>query len=226
MLKRRIPNKGLIRDFAGRNGLAQAYRQVFQQLCGELHEPGRRACAIASAGHEEGRSSLAINLAEIAARETDGAVLLIDGDTENATLHQPFGAQASPGLSDVISGDVEPKSAIQSVGENGLRLLSCGSSPVSAVTLSESERVGTLLDEIRKQFAWVFIDTAPLLTEPGMAGFASRADGVLLAVRWAGTRSQLVTAAVDKLDAADARSVGVVLTQRSFVIPSYIYRRL
>ncbi len=107
MLRRRGKNKGLIRDFSSRNGLAQAHRQLFQQLSQQLPEATGRICAISSASSGEGRSTLALNLAHTAARESNKPVLLIDADTEAPSLHSAFDLSPGPGLSDVATGKAE-----------------------------------------------------------------------------------------------------------------------
>ncbi len=226
MLLKRVKNKGLIRDFTSRNGLAQAHRQLFQQVCQQLPEQNRRVCAMSSAGSGEGRSTLAINLARIAAKETSAPVLLIDADTEAPALYKVFDLSPGPGLSDVVADQATIDEALRPTGDSGVTILTHGNEPLGAVTLAESEKVATLLESLRSRFGWVFVDTAPLLNVPGAAAFARRADGVILAVRWSSTRAQLITQAGDKLDTAGANTLGVVLTQRCFVIPSYIYRRL
>lgn len=226
MLRWRPKNKGLIHNFDTRNGLVDAYHQLFQQLCQELHDRRSRFCAIASAGPGEGRSTVAINLASVAAGEAKAEVLLIDADTESPSLHKPYDLTAGPGLSDLIAGEVDIDGAIRPAGKAGVKIITGGDAPLSTVTLAESEKVEPLLDQLRSRFAWIFADTAPLLTAPGSARFDRMADGVLLAVRWSSTRVQLVNQAAEKLEAVGANTLGVVLTQRHFVIPSYVYRRL
>lgn len=226
MGRKRI-QRGLIREFESRNGLTHAYRSVFHELCRALDEPGKRVCAISSAEPGEGRSAAAINLAALAANETGESVLLVDADSEAPSLHTAFDLPAGPGLAEVVRDGMALEQAVRPAGAHrGLSILTCGSEPLSAVTLAESVRVGELIGALRGQYGWVFLDTSPLLVSPGAARLDARADGVVIAVRWSSTRAQLVQQASEKLEAAGARILGVVLTQRHFVIPSYVYRRL
>ncbi|NOS99606.1 MAG: CpsD/CapB family tyrosine-protein kinase [Phycisphaerales bacterium] len=223
----RTIQRGLIRDFESRNGLTHAYRSVFHELCRAMDEPGKRVCAISSAGPGEGRSAAAINLAALAARETGESVLLVDADSDGPSLHTAFDLPAGPGLAEVVREEAALDQAARPVKSHaGLSILTCGDRPLSAVTLAESTRVGDVLQELRGRFGWVFVDTAALLASPGTARLDARADGVVIAVRWSSTRAQLVQQASEKLEAAGARILGVVLTQRHYVIPSYVYRRL
>jgi Mrp family chromosome partitioning ATPase len=226
MLRKRETKQGLIRSFDPDDALAHAYHRLFQQLCQELPDPQRRFCAIVSAGPQEDRSTVAINLASVAARATQAPVLLIDADTATPSLHQRFDLSATPGLSELVAGSVECDAAFRKVGDQGVSILTCGGAPLSAVSLAESAGVLALLDQLRTRFGWIFADTAPLLTTPGPALFSRRADGVLLAVRCSSTRAPLVTKAVEKLNEAHANTLGVILTQRRFVIPRYVYKRL
>lgn len=226
VLRKRKTQPGLIRSFDPEDGLTRAYHRLFQQLCLELPDPQRRLCAIVSAGPQEDRSTVAINLASIAARSTQGPVLLMDADTASPSLHRRFDLSPAPGLSDLVAGTTDWDGAIRKVGDQGVSILTCGGAPLNAVALSESAGVLSLLDQLRPRFGWIFADTAPLLTTPGTALFSRRADGVLLAVRCSSTRAPLVIKAVEKLNEAQANTLGVVLTQRRFIIPRYVYNRL
>jgi capsular exopolysaccharide synthesis family protein len=226
MLGWRARNKGLIRNHKQGTRLVCAYQELFQQLCQELQDPERRFCVVASAARGEGRSTVAINLATVAARETNTPALLIDADTDSPSLHKPFRMSPGPGLADLIAGEASLDDVIRPAGDEGVMIITGGDAPLSPVVLAESKQLDTFIQELRPRFGWIFADTAPLLNAPGMAKFDRRADGVLLAVRWSHTRLQLVTQAMEKLDTTQAKTLGVVLTQRHYTIPSYVYRRL
>ncbi len=226
MLRKPVTAQGLIRSFDPDDVLAHAYQRLFQQLCQELPDPRQRVCAIISASPQEDRSTVAVNLAGVAARATQAPVLLIDADTASPSLHRRFDVSAAPGLSDVVAGNVECDAAVRRMGDQGISVLTCGSAPLSAVALAESIKIPALLDQLRTRFGWIFADTAPLLSTPGTALFSRRVDGVVLTVRCSSTRAPLVSKAVEKLKEAHANILGVILTQRRFVIPRYVYKRL
>lgn len=225
MLGRRLKNAGLISENDGRGALTDAHRRLFERLCEELPSQ-RRFCAITSAGRQEGRSTLAVNLAITAARESGGPVLLIDADTESPSLHNPFGLTPGPGLSEVLSGDGSAGDQIRPTGIEGLQILTSGDRPPGAIALAESPKIDAFLSHVRSRFGWILADTAALMAAPAVALFLRRADAVVLAVRSGSTRVQLLNQAVAQLDHCGANTLGIVLTQRRFVIPAYVYRRL
>ena len=147
MLRKRDTQQGLIRSFDPDDVLANAYHRLFQPLCQELPDPQRRFCAIVSASRQEGRSTVAVNLAGVAARATQAPVLLIDADTASPSLHRRFVLSAAPGLSDLVTGSAECDAAVRRVGEQGVSILTCGSAPLSTVALAESVRIPALLDQ-------------------------------------------------------------------------------
>jgi capsular exopolysaccharide synthesis family protein len=227
MLSWRAKNQGIIRKYEGGNGLVHSHRQILQELSSALSDTTSRTVSLASASAREGRSTLAINLALVAAKETDSPVMLIDADTENPSLHKPFSLTPGPGIAEVIRGEADLDAAIRPVPDvRNVDILTTGKDSLGATTMAESDEISKLIDELRKRYKWIFADTAPVLTTPGAAMFHRRVDGVVMAVRWSSTRAQLVSQATDKLEDADVRVLGAVLTQRHFVIPSYVYRRL
>lgn len=226
MLGRRLRNPGLLLDGAGRPNLVRAHLQILQRLCQDLSAPARRVCVVCSAAAREGRSTLATNLAYLAAREMREPVLLIDADTQSPTLHHPLGLTQEPGLSAALSHPSTLADLVQTTRFERLSLLAAGGDPLGGVALAEARPIIALLEEAAQRFAWVFVDTAPLTDVPAVAAFARRGAGVLLAVRSGVTRVQLLRQAVAKLDGASAQILGIVLTQRRFAIPQYVYRRL
>jgi hypothetical protein len=82
------------------------------------------------------------------------------------------------------------------------------------------------LDQLRSEFDYCVIQ-APAVATSGIAGLLGRlSDGLILVLeanstrRWAAQRAQV------NLQAANARLLGTVLSERTFPIPQKLYRRL
>lgn len=99
---------------------------------------------------------------------------------------------------------------MQETRHNGVDLLACGPLPPNPSELLASEVARTLLEELRRKYDYVIIDSPPLLPVTDGALLARITDGALLVVRSHRTTTDQLGQAVDNLDKADAQLLGVV----------------
>ena len=179
--------------------------------------------ALTSCARGEGVSFTVANLAIALAGCTDGDVVMVDGNSEEAVLHTAFGVapDAGAGLRGAMNGegDADP---IQVAA--GLYLLPSGRPGLGGgVSSAQFERV---LAGLRGRFPHVLVDL-PSLASAGMtAEWAATADRVAIVVEADRTRWQSVAVANERLAASGAIVEGVVMNKRRFPIPGWLYRRL
>ena len=105
--------------------------ECFGTLRSRLHQiAGTRTLKrilVTSSFPGEGKTFVAANLALSIIRQPDRRVLLLDADLRASRLHLPFGAPATPGLSDYLRGEVDEYSVIQCGTDEKLCLIPGGS---------------------------------------------------------------------------------------------------
>jgi capsular exopolysaccharide synthesis family protein len=94
-----------------------------------------------------------------------------------------------------------------------MHFLACGPIPPNPSELLGSDHAVSLIEEVRKRYDLVIIDTAPLLPVTDGAITAARADGAVVVVRYGRTRTGDVERALESLRAVDARVLGTVLNR-------------
>jgi len=181
---------------------------------------------LASAVPREGTSTVAREFATVLAGRQEAETLLIDANLRGPTLHEAFRTTRDPGLSDHILGDVPLSECLRETGELRLTLLPAGRPVIAPPRVFADSRVRGMLSELRKRFAVIAVDAAPLLGSPEGAQVAQLADCVVLVVRFGHTRRQLPKRALQILGDADATVLGTVLNRRRFYIPRFVYERL
>lgn len=165
---------------------------------------------VTSPVYGEGKSATAANLAIIYA-EAGRKVLLVDGDLRRPRVADYLAVKQSPGLSNVLAGDVPFADAMQRSHGKGLAVLASGSLAPNPAELLGSTAMTDLLSELRSSFDIVVVDTPPLLPVTDAAVAASQSDGALVVVRYGKTKLAQVSSAIDALEAADARVLGCVV---------------
>jgi succinoglycan biosynthesis transport protein ExoP len=179
-----------------------------------------RIIVITSANSEEGKttvaSNLALALAEIGQPVLMQSVLLIDGDMRRPRLHEIFGVPNRWGLTDLLEGKTQPNGCEGMVFKTGFRnlyLLPSGSSASNISGLLHSPRALEFLNRMREEFHTVIIDTPPMLHMPDARVLGRLADGVILVVRSAQTMRDAAVAARQRLTDDRTRVLGTILNQ-------------
>lgn len=195
----------------------------------ELPRTGRRVFAVAASVVGEGASTISLQLTRTLARRSDGKVLLIDGDTSRAagTLSQSVGAAAGlPGLAEVLAGQIELSKAILSTEEPNLHFLPAGQSSIAFSDGVVGDKMRQFLEDMATLYRVVAVDAPPVLSHPDSRSLAALADGVVVVVRAHRTRREVIQKAMAILQGAHVHVIGVVLNDRRYPVPEFLYRRL
>jgi len=204
------------------NGPERAKRRVeeFVQSLDHLRVQlwaGRRAGSrhrvvlITSACVSEGKTTLSAQLAGRCAN-AGMSTLLIDADLRRPALAKLLEVPASPGLADVLAGEVDPEGAMTVIGNaGGFHLMPAGRRGQDPARLLETERLGELLARLRETFDMIIIDAPPVLPVPDALILGRHADGAVLAVRHDSSRYPLVERAKQKLASVGVPILGAVV---------------
>ena len=156
----------------------------------------------------EGKSTIALTIAASAA-QTGAKVLIIDCDLRHPSTSKFFGLDKSPGLVDYLTGQVELRDIVTYQERTNCWVLPAGARTQNPPDLLGSERLKTLVAQLREKFDFVLIDTPPMgpVVDPIIA--SAFVDRVLFVVRWASTAREMVQRAVDQMS-AHRKIAGVV----------------
>ena len=189
---------------------SEAYRGVRTALYFSTGGKGHQVIQVTSPNPGDGKSTLCANLA-VAIAQSGKKVLLIDCDFRKPRVHKIFGISSDVGLASVINEQTDLDHAIQPSLIPGLSLLPCGPRPANPAELLTSTRFPEVLEEIKKSFDFVLIDTPPLLAVSDPAVVAPRVDGVLLTIRITNKVRPAAERAKETLAALGVNVVGVVV---------------
>jgi polysaccharide biosynthesis transport protein len=204
------------------SAVADAYRVLRTNLIFTSTETTGRALLVTSAGPGEGKTTTLANVA--AALAYNGAkVLAIDADLRRPTLHQHFGLQKTPGLSDLIVGKNAASEAIQSTRIDGLQVLPCGYIPPNPAELLGAPMMKQILEAVRSHYDWVLLDSPPILAMADAAILCPRVEGVVLLVAAETPTKPAVARAIDQIQGVGGKVLGVVLNKVNLQRNSYYY---
>ena len=158
---------------------------------------------ISSAQGQEGRSTLASQLAVSMARSGVRTVL-VDADIRNPQQHLVFGVGGDGGFCEVLRGTQTIAQAVQQTAVAGLNVMASGRFDQASMQALSSERARAVFNDLRSQFDFVIIDVGPVLTSADAMLVGQHVDTALVSVRRDVSQLPKIYAACDRL-----RSVGI-----------------
>jgi polysaccharide biosynthesis transport protein len=160
---------------------------------------------VTSSTPKEGKSTLAIGLALLAARAGQRA-LLIDCDLRHASSSTYFNTQPKLGLVDFLTGATTLEEALFAAGP--ITVLPAGSTSQNPADLLGSVRMKQMVVHLRETFDYVVIDSPPVAPVVDTKIIQHLADKIVYVVRWQTTPRELVSQCIDQL-APDRRLAGI-----------------
>ena len=181
------------------------------------------AIMVTSAYPEDGKTTVTTNLALMFA-QSDAKVVLVDADIRKGRIAKYFKRKSAPGLSDYLSGQATLDEVIHNshVNEN-LSYITCGTHSPRPYELLESEEMKKLLQELRTRFDYVIIDTPPVLLISDALALSPSTDGTVLVCRHQVSYISDIERALNTLEFAKAKVLGVVVNDYKAPKVSKIY---
>ncbi len=170
-----------------------------------------RVVLLTSAAPGEGKSTTTVALARLAASE-GLRVLLIDADLRRPRLAELLGLEAPMGLVEILKGERDAEEVLQEDPETGLAVIPGSARVAQPTRLLGPKALGVLLDEARRHFDLVLVDSPPVLAVTDARVMAPLCDGILFLVRWQGTQRAVAAHALAQLDGVADKVLGTVLT--------------
>jgi capsular exopolysaccharide synthesis family protein len=137
---------------------------------------------ITSSIPQEGKSTVAANLACTLARRKQQKTLLLEGDLRRPTLAARFGLGRTPGLCEWLSGETKSINLYR-LESLGLWVLPAGAAPQNPLELMQSGKLAPLMTQLEAWFDWIVIDSPPVLPLADASMWSRLADGILLVTR-------------------------------------------
>jgi capsular exopolysaccharide synthesis family protein len=200
----------------------EGYRLLRTALHFSWPHQGSRVVVVTSTAPGEGKTLTSVNLA-LTLAATDGKVLLVDADLRKAQAHAVLRARRTPGLSDVLVGQVKPSEAIQRVTGSSLSLLAAGGHAPSPGDLLTVGGLRGLIEALRGFYSWIVIDSPPIGAVADALVLSPMVDGAMVVVGAEMVPRKAVRHTVERVIESGTRVLGVVLNRARAERHSYYY---
>jgi exopolysaccharide/PEP-CTERM locus tyrosine autokinase len=214
----------LISFFAPSSMVAEQFRRLRTHIIKPGIDDSPKTILVTSALSGEGKSLIALNLAITISIELHSHCLVVDCDLRNPSLSRFFGLHEKKGLSDYLMGQAELSDILIRTSVDKLSVLSGGSIQDNPVELIGSNRMKSLVQDLKARYAdrYIILDSSPLLatTEPSVLN--EMVDGIILVVKSGDTPRESIQQAMRLLK--KEKILGVVLNNLEFKTKAMIRR--
>lgn len=169
---------------------------------------GYKSFMITSAYENEGKSSVAANLA-LALAKNGCKVVLVDADFNKPAVFKIFDLDGSKSLNKAIEGTSSWSSQIVS-DRTGLDLLPCSQDTLKSEILTNSKKLDEIMKELREEYDFVIVDTSPAYLLNETMAMNELVDATLFVVRQDYATSDVINETVKRLTYVKDNVLGVV----------------
>lgn len=178
------------------------------------NESGMKVIGVVSSMPGEGKSTTAMNIAELIAA-SGNSVLIIDADLRSPTLTREITPDAKAGLFEFLVDNVPINDLIYSDEAKRLKFLPAAGRGGAAqkTDLIGSTKMAQLLAAARQTYNYVILDLPPLAPVIDAKAVAGAVDGFVFVVEWGETSIATVTDALHNAPLVSQKIIGCILNK-------------
>ena len=170
-----------------------------------------RVLMVTSVIENEGKSTVAVNLA-LAFAQKDKRVLLLDCDLRKPACHKileyPW---EGAGTIDVVNGSASLENTVVQMKNTNLFLLLQRRSTRNSTDISGSDGMAALIQKAKARFDFVVIDTPPMSVAPDVECIMELTDASLLVAQQNMVQTDVINHAITALQGAQSKLLGCVV---------------
>ncbi len=199
----------------------ESYQILYSNLQFIRSQNQIKTIVITSAIAQEGKSSIAANLAYTMAQRGEN-VLLIDANFHSPTQYKIWDIYHNIGLTNLLAEQISPQLVIQKVMTN-LDVISSGEIDSSSATILDSPSMQSFIDNCSTIYDCIIIDSPALDITADAITLGKIADGILLIVQAGLVNRSQANFAKELLDRSGQNILGLVLNKFNTQVEAHIY---
>jgi capsular exopolysaccharide synthesis family protein len=203
----------------------EEYNRLQQNIVSVLPDVNPRRILFAGVSGDEGSETVVSRLGVVLSM-LGRQVLLVDTQVRDPVLHQIFGIERAPGTIELLSSKCTLVQVIHRTKLDRLFVIPGGSSDGDPFFLQQMETFDYVTDTMKGFADWIILSCHAVNAYNDATTIARKVHGVVLVVQAEKTRWEVAQSAKARLEKAGANILGVVLNDRRYHIPEWIYKRL
>ncbi len=205
-----------------RSPAAESFRSLRTNLEFAAVERPLRTILVTSAAAEDGKSTVALNLA-LSLSQSGKRVALVDADLRKPTIHAVLNVPNTDGLTDLFRKPLHVSDVVRAWKNERVMVMTSGELPPNPTELLGSRRMEQILLALREMVDVVVIDSTPFFISDAWV-LANKVDGVVWVSRPGHTRKGTLRGLMAQARRSGANLLGVVLNRLSKSNSAYATR--
>jgi capsular exopolysaccharide synthesis family protein len=163
------------------------------------------------------------NIGTLLANNTGRRILIIDADFRQSVVTRILNVKNDTGLADIFEKNIPVTNAIINLEPN-LYILPPGETSVNPVILLDSPEFGKIMRNLKDQFDLILISCPDLRNYTDVQILSSLTDATIIVINEGKVRRQVFDKALAPLKQRKVNILGIILSNRKYVIPSLFYK--
>lgn len=140
---------------------SEAFRSIRTNLQFLPQNESSRIISVTSSVSGEGKTTIVAKLGEIIS-QTNKKVIVLDLDLRKASVHKEFDLPNNIGMSNYLTGQNSLTEVIKKTSNDFVDVITTGPLPPNPSELILNENMKNILDELKKSYDYILIDTPPV----------------------------------------------------------------
>lgn len=204
----------------------ESFKSIRTKLENIKAEKGYKAFVVTSTYEDEGKTTVAVNIACSLAQKGK-SVLLIDSDLRKPAVLHAVGVKSDTnyGLIPIIKGTSTYVDSIKFIKSLGIFVLPTGGISLKSTEVLDTEKVRNVIEQARREFDYIIIDSPPSNVVTDSLVIAPLADGIIYNIRRDYAKVSDINHTLEEIRSADIEVVGAIFTMSSNEENSRYYKR-
>ncbi len=194
---------------------AEAFKTVRTGLFFASRNSDLRTMLVTSGAPSEGKTIFAVNLA-LTIAQSGSKTLLIDADIRKPRVHRILQLDNQYGLTSYLSSAGGIIRTQKCAEDKNLYVITSGPVKSNPTELLGSPRMKNLMEEARKKFDKIIIDTPPVMTVSDSLILTGISDGIIQVINFGKSNKRFQLKTKNKINSFGGKIVGAVLNRVDF----------
>ncbi|HEX2395722.1 MAG TPA: polysaccharide biosynthesis tyrosine autokinase [Bacteroidales bacterium] len=202
--------------------ISEAFRNLRTRIQFFTKDVRSPVILVTSAMPGEGKTFTAINLASVYSLKGKKTVL-VGFDLRKPKIYRDFNLHNDKGVSTYLIRKDSLKDIIQTTEFPNLFLITGGPIPPNPAELASSEEIKDLILNLKKQFDYIIIDSAPIGTVADSYAITDLADAIIMIVRHGKTIRTILENTLNDVKSNDVHGLSLLVNDMDIRSLSYKY---
>jgi capsular exopolysaccharide synthesis family protein len=204
--------------------LAESFRKIAARLKSCCETMNVNDVLFTSAISQEGKTTTAAYCALSLAQDFNLSVCLVDCDLRNPRLSEFFCSNNGQGIAAALKGKAEIATIIQPTTVPNLSLVHSQRAGRFSLPLLNSERLGSIVYELRSRFDFVLFDAPPILPVADAVVLSKKVSAIALVIEPGRTRRKHLEQILEQVE--KTKIVGFIMNYKRYRVPqTYQYEK-